>query len=262
MLETPLDIRVQTLAQLQRGGDWRLRLPHDLPHHLLVWITRGQGLMLLDGVRRGLGAHNAIFVPSGTLFAMELGRQSVLQAVVLPEDTPVSLPAIPRHLRIRDVQPQGELTALIDAAAREDLARRPLRADAMAAHAALISVWLRRQILLDEHQPRRRNAAERLSAAFCARVSQRYTSGATMADYAAHLGVTPTHLTRAVKAATGRTAADLLADRVLHEARRLLIETPEPAQNIARYLGFGSAAYFTRFIQRHTGHPPSKLRSG
>jgi AraC family transcriptional activator of pobA len=40
----------------------------------------------------------------------------------------------------------------------------------------------------------------------------------------------------------------------------LLEETKEPAQNIARFLGFGSAAYFTRFIQQHTGQTPSKLR--
>ena len=81
-----------------------------------------------------------------------------------------------------------------------------------------------------------------------------------MADYATALGVTPTHLSRAVKAATGKTAADLLAERTLHAARALLMETDATAQSIAKFLGFGSAAYFTRFIQQHTGHTPSKLR--
>ena len=81
-----------------------------------------------------------------------------------------------------------------------------------------------------------------------------------MADYAETLDVTPTHLTRAVKSATGKTAADLVTERVLHEARVLLSETQQPARQIAAYLGFGSAAYFTRFIQQHTGLTPSKLR--
>ena len=189
-----------TLPQLASGGDWRLTLAHDRSESLLIWITRGQGLILLEGVRRGLGAHNAIFAPAGTLFAMELGRQSVMQAVVLPVDTDLSLPEMPRHLRVRDVQSQGELTSLIEAAGREGLASRPLCADSMRAHAALISVWLRRQIMLEEHLPSKKNAAERLSRAFCAIVTERYAKGEAMADYAATLGVTPTHLTRAVKA--------------------------------------------------------------
>lgn len=253
-------IHVQGLSQLAMGQSWRLQLAHDRPNHLLIWITRGQGRVLLDGLRRGIGAHNALFIPAGSLFALDLGRQSIGQSVRLPATSELRLPAIPRHLRIREVQVQSELTGLIEAAQREDQAMLPLRSDALEAHAGLISVWLRRQIALEEHIPEKRNAAGRLSKRFCEMVSERYASGDAMAEYAAALAVTPTHLTRAVKAATGRTASDILTERVLSEARRLLVETHEPAQRIAGYLGFGSAAYFTRFIQHHTGKPPSKLR--
>ncbi|WP_280322780.1 helix-turn-helix domain-containing protein [Sulfitobacter faviae] len=78
-----------------------------------------------------------------------------------------------------------------------------------------------------------------------------------MAEHAAALGVTPTHLTRAVKAATGKSAADLLTERSCHAARRLLAETDHTAAEIAATLGFGSAAYFTRFMQQHSGLPPA-----
>jgi AraC family transcriptional activator of pobA len=39
-----------------------------------------------------------------------------------------------------------------------------------------------------------------------------------------------------------------------------LAETDQTAAEIAASLGFGSAAYFTRFMQQHSGLPPSKLR--
>ena len=261
MTEHSFDIKILTLPQLTAGQDWKLQLAHDRPHHLLIWITRGQGRVLLDGQRRGLGVHNALLIPSGALFALDLGRQGMGQVVVIPQGTPLRLPEIPRHLRIRDVHVQTELNGLIEAAQREQNSQRPLRQDALEAHAALMSVWLRRQIMQEEHVPTRRNAAARLSARYCAMVSARYASGAPMADYAAELGVTPTHLTRAVKATTGKTAADLLTERVVYAARSLLSETKQPAQDIARHLGFGSAAYFTRFMQQHTGHAPSKLRA-
>ncbi len=254
-------LRIQTLAQLSGGQDWRLNMAHDRPHHILFWITRGQGRILLDGRRRGLGTHNAVFVPAGSLFALELGRQGMGQAVLIPEGTPLRLPNMPRHLRVRDVQVQSELSGLIDSAQREQTNARPLSQDAMEAHVALMSVWLRRQIALEEHVPPPRNAAERLSRRFAALVSTQYATGRTMAEYAADLDMTPTHLTRAVKIATGKTAAELLTERTVYAARLLLETTQAPARNIAQHLGFGSAAYFTRFMQQHTGQPPSKLRA-
>jgi AraC family transcriptional activator of pobA len=254
------DIHIASLGQFTAGQDWRLTLAHDHPVHLLIWITRGQGLLLLDGSRRGLGAHNAIFVPAGALFALEVGRQGLGQIVTLPAGSPLRLPEIPRHLRIRDVAVQSELTSLIDTGQREQQQQRPLRQDALEAHAALMSVWLRRQIMSDEHIPDRRNAAARLSARFCALVSQRFATGAPMARYAETLGVTPTHLTRAVKAATGKSAAEILTERLTFEARQLLGAGNATAKSIAAHLGFGNAAYFTRFMQQHTGKTPTQLR--
>jgi AraC family transcriptional activator of pobA len=254
-------LKIQTLAQLGGADPWRLLLAHDRPHHMLLWFTRGQGLMLLDGRRRGLGAHNAVLVPAGSLFALDAGRQSLGQAVIVPVGTPLRLPDMPRHLRVRDVHIQAELSSLIEAAQREQSQNRPLAHDALEAHVALMSVWLRRQITLEEHIPPRRNAAERLSLEFTRLVAARYATGETMATYAAQLGVTPTHLSRAVKQATGKTAAELLTQRVVYAARSLLETTNHPARNIAQHLGFGSAAYFTRFMQQHTGRAPTQLRT-
>ncbi|MEP1767512.1 MAG: AraC family transcriptional regulator [Sulfitobacter sp.] len=252
---------IQTLAQFSGGDGWRLALAQDRPHHMLLWFTRGQGRILLDGRRRGLGPHNAIFVPADSLFAVDAGPQMLGQIVVMPVGTSLRLPDLPRHLRVRDVHIQSELTAIIEAVHREQSQHRPLSHDALEAQVALISVWLRRQIMEEEHIPPRRNAAERLSRAFTQMIPERYKTGAPMSDYASTLGVTPTHLTRAVKAATGKTAAELLTERVVHAARCLLETTPHPARNIADHLGFRSAAYFTRFMQQHTGASPSQLRA-
>jgi AraC family transcriptional activator of pobA len=254
-------LKIQTLAQLGGADPWRLLLAHDRPHHTLLWFTRGQGRMFLDGRRRGLGTHNAVFLPAGSLFAIDAGRQSLGQVVSVPAGTPLRLPDVPRHLRIRDVQVQSELSALIEAAQREQTQGRPLAQDALEAHVALMSVWLRRQTALDEYIPAPATAGERLSRNFTLLVSRHYTSGQTLGFYADQLGVTPTHLSRTVKNATGKTAAEILTERVVHAARTLLETTTHPARNIAQHLGFGSAAYFTRFMQQHTGSSPSQLRA-
>jgi AraC-like DNA-binding protein len=77
---------------------------------------------------------------------------------------------------------------------------------------------------------------------------------------AARLGVTPTHLTRSCNAACGRSAHEILADRIFFEARRLLRDTRMPVQEVAAGLGFRSAAYFTRAFQKVTGETPTAFR--
>lgn len=253
-------LRILNLPQLTGGEDWRLSLAHDRAENLLIWVTRGQGRLLLDGQRRGVGTHNAVIVPSRHLFALDLGRQGVAQVVVVPTGSGLTFPQYPAQLRIRHHDAMGELTALIEAATREQQKARPLLNAAMDAHGALISVWLQRQLSLEEHAPIRPNAAARLTAQYARRITTYFHEAMTMSEHAEALDVTPTHLTRACKTATGRTAAELLTERILYEARHLLAETKVPAQDIARFLGFGSAAYFTRFMLHHTKSTPSKLR--
>ncbi|MFK7744017.1 MAG: helix-turn-helix domain-containing protein [Roseobacter sp.] len=254
------DPEVIPLPQLSMGQDWRLALAHDRPYDVLIWTTRGQGRLLLDGQRRGVGTHNAILIPAGHLFALDLGRQGVGQAIIIPPICDIAFPSMPAQLRIREVSVMSELTALIEAATREQQLARPLMRQAMEAHLALISVWLQRQMADEQHMPARPNAAARLTALYTRRISAHFHEPMTMADHAEALHVTPTHLTRACKAATGKTAADLLTERILYEARDLLTSTRVPAQDIARHLGFGSPAYFTRFMLHHTKVTPTALR--
>ena len=256
-IQTP---SLQTITQLVGRQRWRIGLVHERPQNMLLWITQGAGHVLLDGQRHVLGAHTAVFVPARSLFSAQLEPDSVGIAVHLPEALPLRMPGMPRHLYITEAAVQNELSALLSLATREQTQNRPLCHDALEAHMALVSVWLRRQLAHEAHVPHPRCAGARLSQRFCQLVPHRFQSGQNVTDYASALGVTPTHLARSVKAATGKTASDILTQRLLHAARSLLADTQAPAYSIARHLGFGSAAYFTRFIQQHTGRSPSQLR--
>ncbi|MEP4988656.1 MAG: AraC family transcriptional regulator, partial [Paracoccaceae bacterium] len=135
-------ISIRTLAHLTRGGQWQLGLMHERSEHLFVWITRGQGRALLDGARRGLGTHNALYIPAGTTMAIELGRQSSGLAVVIPDATELRLPGQAHHLRIRDVSAQSEVNMILEGIQREQTNGRPLVAEAIEAQTALLSIWL------------------------------------------------------------------------------------------------------------------------
>src|SRR5690606_7646504 len=68
-------------------------------------------------------------------------------------------------------------------------------------------------------------------------------------------------LTRASLAATGRTAKQLVDDRVALEAKRLLAESDLPVAEIAARLSFSEATYFCRFFARIVGMSPGQFRA-
>ena len=77
---------------------------------------------------------------------------------------------------------------------------------------------------------------------------------------AGRLGISPTHLNRVVRNATGLSVQMLLDRRTLETARRDLIFTPSPIAKIAFSLGFADPAYFNRFFRRQTGMTPGAFR--
>jgi AraC-like DNA-binding protein len=184
------------------------------------------------------------------------------QAIFFPRGVDFGLPADPMHLRLRDANVQGEITALVDAMEREVNRGQPGMDRALFHHAGLLAVWLERQAALQPAEAALRpKAAIRLAEAYASLVERDFRSGKGVADYAADLGVTPTHLSRVCNETCGRPAHGLLQDRILFEARRLLRETPLPVKEVARTLGFTSAAYFTRAFQARTGLTPSDFRA-
>ena len=80
------------------------------------------------------------------------------------------------------------------------------------------------------------------------------------AFYATELGISPTHLNRIVKAATGLGTHEMIAQRLADEAKRELVFTFGSAQEISYRLGFADPAYFSRFFVKQTGQTPRAWR--
>jgi AraC-like DNA-binding protein len=68
-------------------------------------------------------------------------------------------------------------------------------------------------------------------------------------------------LTRACLAVTGRTAKQVVDDRVALEARRLLACTALSVAEVGRHLGFPEPTNFGRFFHREVGMSPGQFRT-
>ena len=261
--DTPSTLRLTPISRLAAGGRWRVEAMRSLREPVLLVFTQGQGRITIAGTTRGYGANNAIFIPPGTMHGFEIAPRVQGTALFFGRNHGLDLPANPVTIKPRDPMSQKELTSILEAIQRELESRREGSVRAAQHHLGLLAVWIDRQLERDRATAPvapRPQAGQRLVARYAALLERDFRSNRAVADYAEALGVTPTHLTRVCRAACGKGAHQLLEDRLLFEARRLLAETKMPIKDVAEALGYNSAGYFTRAFQKLEGSTPSAFR--
>jgi AraC family transcriptional activator of pobA len=161
-----------------------------------------------------------------------------------------------------DIEAEGaaECRHLFAQIGREFCTQSAGRIHALLACATLLAVqFLRHQ---GEHFRRERGqgARDALLRRYQALVEQHYREHRPLSFYADALGVTPDHLSRTCRHATKQSALQILHERLMLEARRLLAYSPMPVGEVAQQLGYDDAAYFSKFFSRCVGNTPSQYR--
>lgn len=80
------------------------------------------------------------------------------------------------------------------------------------------------------------------------------------AEYAELLNTTPKNLSRIVKRYLNKPLGDLIAERIMIEAKRDLYLTSKPVKTIAFELGFSDESYFSRFFKNNAAVSPQVFR--
>jgi AraC family transcriptional regulator, transcriptional activator of pobA len=80
-------------------------------------------------------------------------------------------------------------------------------------------------------------------------------------EYAEMMNITEKHLNRISKECLGKTTSDLIAERLLLEAKRLLVHSSAPVSEIAGQLGFSEPSYFSRLFKKRIGITPAEFRT-
>ncbi|KQM71461.1 AraC family transcriptional regulator [Pedobacter sp. Leaf216] len=79
-------------------------------------------------------------------------------------------------------------------------------------------------------------------------------------DYAEMLFITPNHLNAICKELIGAQAGEVIRERILLEAKRLLVSGEVNISQIANELNFNDNSYFTKFFKKYSGLTPEQFK--
>ncbi|NER13139.1 helix-turn-helix domain-containing protein [Leptobacterium flavescens] len=92
-------------------------------------------------------------------------------------------------------------------------------------------------------------------------LEKNYNKIHSVSEYAGRLGVSPKSLTKHLHRIGAASPSELIRDRILLEAKRLLLYSEFTVKEIALSLGFNDPAYFTRFFTKGVQKSPVQFKS-
>ena len=268
-------IHVETVASRSSIHNWTIRAHRHRNLFQILLIERGGGEMTFEAARLPFAAPAAILVPAAIAHGFHFEPKATEGWVLsFTEDAAVALAdrsgealsrlrALAAHpiVPIAEETERASLSALCTELFEEgSLAREGYRV-AMRGLLSLIAVGVAR---LAASRARTGGVtlhpADATVAQLRVLVDEFFRSEHQLGFYAAKLDMTVDRLNDHVKRATGVTAGHLIRQRLLTEAKRQLVFTTQPIQDIAQELAFSDPSHFARFFRKHTGTTPHEFR--
>lgn len=267
---TPEPVHCETIAARSALYDWEIT-PHSHDSLLhVVFLQSGEARMVLETELRELEVPCVLLVPPRRVHGFRFAPDMVGQIVTLPQALLGELFALSGELRgafdgFRYLPLEGREDALaamrlhFEQFEREYASHQPGRLSALLATLGLVLVQLARAgglVAEGATHDRMHVRVER----FAALIESHFREWQPLGFYAGRLGVSTAQLNNSCRREAGISAQDMIHERLLLEARRLLAYSDLDVTGIGYALGFRDPAYFSRFFSRKQGMAPSAFR--
>jgi len=262
--EVPDVVHCETIPERSELHNWELRPHRHARLHQFLLMHSGGGSARIEGKTVPLVPPVLVNMPRGFVHGFRFHQGTEGWVITVSADLMDEALRDREGLRV----PLSVPCAVPLPPELETLARRILteyhnrdfaRAQILRSQAGAL-LGLAARAVHAEQAPPDPHAGTPLLRRFETLVEQHFRERLPVAGYADRLAVSPTHLNRVVRQATGRPASALIGERVLREARRMLIYTNLTAAEIGYELGFSDPAHFSRVFTRGIGLPPRAFR--
>jgi AraC-like DNA-binding protein len=153
---------------------------------------------------------------------------------------------------------QEQLMSLVSKMQTEYFSPHDDKSEALQSYLSLLLIGARRMYVPDE--ARTGVVRSHLAQEFKKIIGKNFRQQKSVAWYAGSLNISSGHLSDMIQKETGKTALELIHDRIILEAKRLFYHSPKSVKEIAHELGYEDPSYFARFFKTHTQKSPELFR--
>ncbi|MVM42039.1 helix-turn-helix domain-containing protein [Spirosoma sp. HMF3257] len=264
-----------------KGGFYMIRLrdlirqiktidqPHAHSFHLLLYLWKGSGTHTIDGQTYCVTPPQLYFLTPGQVHGWSLTDDT--EGYLLFFEAAFFQARYPKRLFDYTFFRADRTTSLLTLSA--DARRVPTLFDwayqafilphtqHTEVFASLLHLLLEQvSDLYDQANPTCQLNRSSLVNRFVELLDTQFIHQKTCASYAGQLGISPNYLNHCCRQQMGKTASQLIYDRLLAEIGRLLLNTDLPIKAVSYAVGFSDSAYFSRFVHKHTGQTPQQFR--
>ncbi|GAB4029983.1 helix-turn-helix domain-containing protein [Spirosoma gilvum] len=257
--------RLEKLVKEVKGID----KPHSHTFYLLMWITKGSGTHTIDFRTYPVKAHQLYFLTPGQVHSWELsadiqGYNLFFDANFFRGRFGNRLHQYPfyhshQHQPLLEITEQQPLISQLVANAYDEYEnKRTNRAEVFLSYLHILletanRLYNQQWIGGDTYLYDRIRTYEDL-------IENQFLTHREVSTYADQMNLTPNYLNHICKKVVGKTASQLLHERLVIEAQRLLTHTTQSVKEIGFQLGFDDPSYFVRFFKKHASQTPAEFR--
>jgi AraC-like DNA-binding protein len=238
--------------------------------HTLIYLTEGEAVMTIGSHTYTIVAHECLIVPAAQVFSFDNVDINKGYLCNFHNDMVLSTPGQKaRDIGLLQIWANPRITLSLETSGFiHHLLQRllALYAESGIKDKSLIQSYL--LAVLNElgrvTQPviqAAGNQAMNIARQFQSLVHTHFKTQHRVADYAAMLHVSPNHLNKSVKAATGKSPSRWIDEAIVLEAKVLLYQSHHTISDVATEIGLQDPSYFSRLFKKYEGITPQTFRS-
>lgn len=239
----------------------RVPFPHKHDFFQIILITSGSGLHKIDFEKFVLSKNQIFIMKPGQVHSWQLNKN--VTGIVI-EFNRESVPEFNENISYSSdeikvkAQHFERLRSIAEIMRQEFLEEKELYDVCLRGYLSGFLIQLLRE---DARASKSSHKAENLIDRFRKLVELHYKNEHRVEFYAKELNTTAKALTMQLSRSLGKSPRQLIQERFLMEAKRLLAFTDLSVAEVGYQLGFLDANYFTRFFKSHEKVTPAKFRS-
>jgi len=263
---TPDLLHCETISRRSREYQWEIHPHRHADLSQLLYVHKGHAQLEIEGQRSTLSESTLQVLPPlcvhGFRFSEDIEGYVVTLAAPLVAHLQGQLGSAVDGLNALGSYPAGKDSDYLNsqfARLQDEYADdQPARDMMMHALVSVLLVWISRQAIQRRHprMPRGREYFRR----FTQLVEQHYREHPKIEDLAHKLGISVSHLNGTCRELGGQPALQIMNDRQLLEAKRLLTYTSMTINEMSEVLGFSDPTNFPRLFRRRVGFSPKAFR--